>query len=336
MSGKPIDITHDTVDHGASVSAQRIDCEEQAVAPAGLHVKDIPKKLYVNEYEIGKMIDVGSHSNIYTGTHTVSRQEVAVKIQHDNIGQLQHESRVYTHLSGGVGIPSIHWFGMPTTGFQAMVIDLLGPTLEDLFTFCGRKFTLKTVLLLADQLICCLESIHTKSFIHCDVNPGNFLMGTGNCGNQVHVIDFELAKEYQCQKTGLHIQAYETPKSFIGTACYASINAHLGLEQSRRDDIESLGYVLLYFLRGNLPWQDLSAATEEEKHNLILKMKQDISISQLCFGLPSAFSTFIEHSRSLSFEQKPDYSYLRKIFRDLFAAKSFDHDCIFDWTNLKV
>ena len=184
-----------------------------------------------------------------------------VKTKHP---QLHIESKFYRIMQGGVGIPTIKWCGSEGD-FNVMVMELLGPSLEDLFNFCSRRFSLKTVLLLADQLISRIEFIHSKNFIHRDIKPDNFLMGLGKKGNLVYIIDFGLAKKYRDARTHQHIP-YRENKNLTGTARYASINTHLGIEQSRRDDMESLGYILMYFVTGTLPWQGLRAATKQQKY----------------------------------------------------------------------
>jgi serine/threonine protein kinase len=159
-------------------------------------------------------------------------------------------------------------------------------------------------------------------------------MGIGKRGNQVNVIDFGLAKKYRDPKTHLHIP-YRENKNLTGTARYASINTHLGVEQSRRDDLESLGYVMMYFCRGSLPWQGLKAATKKQKYDRIMEKKMTTSTEILCRGFPNEFAIFLNYTRSLRFDDKPDYAYLRKLFRDLFVREGFQYDYVFDWTIFK-
>ncbi|KAI5398768.1 Casein kinase 1-like protein 2 [Lathyrus oleraceus] len=206
-------------------------------------------------------------------------------------------------------------------------------SLEALFNFCNRKLSLKTVLMLADQMINRVGYVHTKSFLHRDIKPDNFLVGLGRRANQVYVIDFGLAKKFR-DSNNQHIP-YRENKNLTGTARYASMNTHLGIEQSRRDDLESLGYVLMYFLRGSLPWQGLKAGTKKQKYERISEKKVSTSIESLCRGYLSDFASYFHYCRSLRFDDKPDYAYLKRLLRDLFIREGFQFDYVFDWTILK-
>lgn len=288
-----------------------------------------------NKYRLGRKIGSGSFGDIYLGTNISTGEEVAIKLEciKTRHPQLHIESKFYRMMQGGVGLPTIKWCG--TEGdYNVMVMELLGPSLEDLFNFCTRRFSLKTVLLLADQLISRIDFIHSRNFIHRDIKPDNFLMGLGKKGNLVYIIDFGLAKKYRDSRTGMHI-SYRENKNLTGTARYASINTHLGIEQSRRDDLESLGYVLMYFNRGSLPWQGLKAATKRQKYERISEKKMSTQIEELCKGYPNEFPTYLNYCRLLRFEERPDYSYLRQLFRTLFHRQGFTYDYVFDWNLLK-
>ncbi|CAM4753757.1 unnamed protein product [Rotaria magnacalcarata] len=288
-----------------------------------------------HKYRLGRKIGSGSFGDIYLGTNIASNEEVAIKLEcvRTKHPQLHIESKIYRMMQGGVGIPLIKWCGAEGD-YNVLVMDLLGPSLEDLFNFCSRKFSLKTVLLLADQMVSRIDFIHSKNFIHRDIKPDNFLMGLGRKGNLVYIIDFGLAKKYRDARTHQHIP-YRENKNLTGTARYASINTHLGIEQSRRDDMESLGYVLMYFNRGSLPWQGLKAATKRQKYERISEKKMSTPIEELCKGFPAEFTTYLSYCRSLRFDDKPDYSYLRQLFRNLFHRQGFTYDYIFDWNMLK-
>ncbi|XP_065301598.1 casein kinase I-like isoform X1 [Dermacentor albipictus] len=288
-----------------------------------------------NKYRLGRKIGSGSFGDIYLGTNITTGEEVAIKLEciKTKHPQLHIESKFYKMMQGGVGIPLIKWCGSEGD-YNVMVMELLGPSLEDLFNFCNRKFSLKTVLLLADQLVSRVEYIHSKNFIHRDIKPDNFLMGLGKKGNLVYIIDFGLAKKYRDSRTHNHIP-YRENKNLTGTARYASINTHLGIEQSRRDDLESLGYVLMYFNRGSLPWQGLRAATKRQKYERISEKKMSTPIEELCRSFPSEFATYLNYCRSLRFDEKPDYSYLRQLLRNLFHRQGFTYDYVFDWNMLK-
>ncbi|KAE9453390.1 hypothetical protein C3L33_14712, partial [Rhododendron williamsianum] len=305
-----------------------------------------------NKFRLGRKIGSGSFGEIYLGSspdYFLLAGSWLFRLYVQNFGtiienvktkhpQLLYESKLYKILQGGSnelssGVPNVRWFGVEGD-YNVLVMDLLGPSLEDLFNFCSRKLSLKTVLMLADQMINRVEFFHSKSFLHRDIKPDNFLMGLGRRANQVYIIDFGLAKKYRDSSTHQHIP-YRENKNLTGTARYASMNTHLGIEQSRRDDLESLGYVLMYFLRGSLPWQGLKAGTKKQKYEKISEKKVSTSIEALCRGYPTEFASYFHYCRSLRFDDKPDYAYLKRIFRDLFIREGFQFDYVFDWTILK-
>ncbi|XP_030841481.1 casein kinase I-like [Strongylocentrotus purpuratus] len=287
------------------------------------------------KYRLVRKIGSGSFGDIYLGINIHNGEEVAVKLESEKARhpQLLYESKLYKILHGGPGIPTMKWFGQGHD-YNIMVMELLGPSLEDLFNFCSRKFTMKTVLMLADQMIARIEYVHVKNFIHRDIKPDNFLMGIGRHCNQLFLIDFGLAKKFKDSRSKQHIQ-YREDKNLTGTARYASINAHLGIEQSRRDDLESLGYVLMYFNRTSLPWQGMKAMTKKQKYEKISEKKMSTPVEVLCKGFPAEFAMYLNYARGLRFDENPDYVYLRQLFRILFRTLNHQYDFTFDWTLLK-
>ncbi|XP_004414714.1 PREDICTED: casein kinase I isoform alpha-like [Odobenus rosmarus divergens] len=286
-------------------------------------------------YKLVRKIGSRSCGDIYLAINITNGEEVAVKLESQKARhpQLLYESKLCKILQGGVGIPHIRWYGQEKD-HNVLVMDLLGPSLEDLFNFCSRRFTVKTVLMLADQMISRIEYVHTKNFIHRDIKPDNFLMGMGRHCHKLFLIDFGLAKKYRDNRTRQHIP-YREDKNLTGTARYASINAHLGIEQSRRDDMESLGCVLMYFNRTSLPWQGLKAATKKQKYEKISEKKMSTPVEVLCKGFPAEFAMYLNYCRGLRFEEAPDYMYLRQLFRILFRTLNHQYDYTFDWTMLK-
>jgi casein kinase 1 len=285
-------------------------------------------------YRLGKRIGSGSFGEIHAGVNLTTGEGVAIKLEQlkTRHPQLIYEAKLYRTLAGSVGVPTVHWYGVDGA-YNAMVLDLLGPSLEDLFNMCNRKFSLKTVVNLGDQMINRIECVHAKNVLHRDIKPDNFLIGLGMKANQVYVIDFGLAKKYRDSKTQQHIP-YREKKSLTGTARYASVNTHLGAEQSRRDDLEAIGYVLMYFLRGSLPWQGLKAKSKRGKYEAICRTKVDTSPQALCRSYPAEFTSYLSYCRGLRFEDRPDYSHLRQLLRDVSTRHGYSNDFVFDWTLL--
>ncbi|KAF8643890.1 hypothetical protein AX16_008906 [Volvariella volvacea WC 439] len=287
-------------------------------------------------YRVGRKIGEGSFGVIFEGTNLLNSQTVAIKFEprKAEAPQLRDECRSYRILAGCTGIPQIYHFGQEGL-HNILVIDLLGPSLEDLFDMCGRKFTVKTVCMAAKQMLTRVQTIHEKNLIYRDIKPDNFLVGRPGtkAAQTIHVVDFGMAKQYRDPKTKQHIP-YRERKSLSGTARYMSINTHLGREQSRRDDLESLGHVFMYFLRGSLPWQGLKAATNKQKYEKIGEKKQTTPIKELCDGYPEEFSIYMNYVRKLGFEETPDYDFLRDLFNKVLKNNGDIDDGVFDWNRL--
>jgi len=210
---------------------------------------------------------------------------------------LIYEAKLYKLIQGHgkncmlnqtfLGIPKIYWHGAEGD-YNIMVMERLGINLEELLIGCNKRFSLCTTLLIAIQILNIIQHIHSRFYIHRDIKPENFVVGRDEKSNRMYIIDFGLAKRYEDPLTNLHIP-YRDNKSLTGTARYASINTHMGIEQSRRDDIESFGYCLVYFLKGALPWQGVYAENKRQKYTKIMDIKVGTPIGFLCNKLPSIF-----------------------------------------------
>ncbi|GAA5871661.1 hypothetical protein JCM3774_003011 [Rhodotorula dairenensis] len=284
-------------------------------------------------FRVGRKIGEGSFGVIFEGQNLLNSQTVAIKFEprKSDAPQLRDEYRTYKILAGSPGVPQVHYFGQEGL-HNVLVIDLLGPSLEDLFDMCGRKFSVKTVCMTAKQMLTRVQTIHEKNLIYRDIKPDNFLIGRPGTktANVVHVVDFGMAKQYRDPKTKQHIP-YRERKSLSGTARYMSINTHLGREQSRRDDLEALGHVYFYFLRGGLPWQGLKAATNKQKYEKIGEKKQTTPIKELAEGFDEEFAIYLNYVRKLGFEETPDYDFLRELFTKVLKNRGEVDDGVYDW-----
>ena len=213
-------------------------------------------------------------------------------------------------------------------------MELLGNSLEDLFQKQHKQFSIKTTCMLGIQMIDRIEWVHNKLIVHRDIKPDNFVMGRGDSAHIVYLLDFGLSKKYWSSHLNSHLK-FTINKKLTGTARYASINALRGCEQSRRDDLEAIGYVLLYFLRGSLPWQGLKMDKKDDRYKKIYEKKKATTAEELAKGFPSEMCEYIKYTRNIDFEAKPDYNYLRGLLKNIMMKNSFEFDYYYDWCREK-
>ena len=286
-------------------------------------------KVFFQKYRTIKKLGEGSFGKVYKAEY--NKVYYAMKFENKSRSQslLESEATIMNYLRGP-NIPNIESFG--TSGdYNILIMQLMDKSLEDLINI-HKNFSVKTVCLLAFQMMNILQSIHDKHIIHRDIKPDNFVMGNSENNAHLYIIDFGLAKKFRSSRT-LVQYPYIKKKKLTGTARYASIHALEEYEQSRRDDLESVGYVLLYFLRGSLPWQGLKVKTKEARYQKILEKKKETTSEELCKNFPEEFQEYVTYTRNLGYTDDPDYDMLKGLFSSLLCDKMGENfDFIYDWT----
>jgi len=280
-----------------------------------------------DNYIITQKLGSGSFGEVYMAEDRKGGYVAAKVEDRKKLPRILNEYKIYNYLykhGFTLGLPKTYEF-IQTADYNIMFMQLLGPSLEDKFNESNKIFSLATVLKLADQLISLIEMLHLANFIHRDIKPNNFLIGY-NDPTQVYMMDFGLSKKYI--KKGVHIPLRDD-RSLIGTARYASINMHLGIEPTRRDDLESIGYMLIYFLKGKLPWQGLKRVKNKDNLEVIGEIKIRTSLDFLCYGIPDCFKEYLIIVRALAFDETPNYDNLRRIFHR--ASIALNITPTFDW-----
>ena len=288
------------------------------------------KNLIFGKYRLTKIIGSGSFGYVYEGINVTDNKGVAVKVEKkDNGLNLLEKESFYLYSLKGIGLPEVISFGY-SGKYNILVQTLLGESLGKIFYKNNNYFSLKDICMFSIQILHRIEYVHSKYIIHRDIKPENFLIGEPD-KYMIYIIDFGLSKKYKSSRTNKHVQ-FRLTKKFTGTARYASINAVRGAEQSRRDDLEAIGYMLLFFFNGGrLPWQGISCKAKAEKYIKIYNMKKNLNFEQFCQNMPKEIITYMNYCRDLEFEQKPDYDYLRSLFENALKYKGISNDLHFSW-----
>ena len=273
----------------------------------------------------------GSFGQIFKGINLKTKEEVAIKIESKNIEtpQLLHESKILKILKDNEGFPKVFLL-TPLDDVLVMVMELLGDNLQKLIkNQPQQKFSLKTTLMLGIQILRRIKTLHENNFIHRDIKPENFTIGLKKMNNTIYMIDYGLTRKY-CDSHKKHIP-YKDKKNLTGTALYASIYTHKGIEQSRRDDLESLGYMMVYFCKGELPWMNVQAKNKAGKYKKIMEKKIEMKPEILCAGLPDEFKEYFKYVRELQFTEEPKYEFLLGLLGNAMKKNNIKNDFKFDW-----
>ena len=279
-----------------------------------------------NKYKLIRKLGQGSFGSIYEAQSNYSNKLYAVKIEDMKQEQfiLEEESAILSYLNIPQ-IPKIKSFGY-SGSFIILVMELLGKSLDKIF----NELPSKKMSIRCYQLLYIFELMHNNNIIHRDIKPANIAIGREEKSKYIYLLDFGLSKKYRSSKTKKHFP-FTQGKKLIGNARYSSINALNGNTQSRRDDLESLGYLLLYLLLGRLPWQGYISHSKEDKYYKIKQIKNQTTPEELCEGLPPQFEEYIKYTRNLEYEQDPDYNYLRNLFLSVLKNYNWEFDYYYDW-----
>ncbi|KQK20699.1 casein kinase 1-like protein HD16 [Brachypodium distachyon] len=297
--------------------------DESTPIPERVHVGNSP--VYITDRKLGK----GGFGQVYVGrrvsggtAHTgPDAYEVALKFEHRSSKGCNYappyEWQVYQSLNGCYGVPAVHYKGRQGD-YYILVMDILGPSLWDVWNSLGQMMSPHMAACIAVEAISILEKLHSKGFVHGDVKPENFLLGLPGSPDEkkLFLIDLGLASKWK-DPAGLHVDYDQRPDIFRGTIRYASVHAHLGRTGSRRDDLESLAYTLLFLIKGRLPWQGYQGDT---KSFLVCKKKMSTSPDTLCNAAPAPFKHLLETVTNMKFDEEPNYAKLISLFDGLIEA----------------
>jgi serine/threonine protein kinase len=293
-------------------------------------IKRTDKNLIFGKFKVTKVIGSGSFGEVYEGYNIIDNQPVAIKVEDKshNLNLLEKEG-FYLYTLKGPGVPEVISFGY-SGKYNILVQTLLGQSLGKIFFEKKHYFSIKDICMFSIQILERIEFVHSKFIIHRDIKPENFLIGRTDAYN-IYIIDFGLSKKYKSSRTNKHIQ-FRLTRKFTGTARYASANSVRGGEQSRRDDLEAIGYMLLYFFSGaRLPWQGVSCKEKAEKYSKIYTMKKELDLEDFCKKMPREIIDYMNYCKKLEFQENPNYAYLRGLFENVLKRMGTSNDLHFSW-----
>ena len=288
-------------------------------------------KTIFNKYKIIKNIGGGSFGFIYEAQSIYSNKHYAIKFEDMREDQfiLEEESLILSYINC-IRVPKIKSFGY-SGNYMILVMELLGKSLDKIFNeLPTKKMSIRCICNIAYQLICILEEIHNNNIIHRDIKPANIAIGLEDKKKYLYLLDFGLSKKYRSSTTKKH-NPFTQNNKLIGNARYSSINALEGGTQSRRDDLESLGYLIIFLLVGKLPWQGKVSHSKEDKYYKIREIKRQTSAQKLCEGLPSQIEEYVKYTRNLQYESNPNYNYLKNLFLNILKKDNLVLDYYYDW-----
>lgn len=285
-------------------------------------------KVFFKKYRVLEKISEGSFGSIYKGICLKTKSLIAIKLEDRSQSNILEKEGYNLVTLKGFGIVELISFGR-SNQYNIMIMPLLGDSIYKIFLDCNKIFTLKDVCLIGLQCLDRIEWIHTKNFIHRDVKPENFLLGRKD-PRIIYMIDFGLSKKYRSERTMKHIQ-FSLTKKLAGTARYASVNALKGFELSRRDDLESFCYMLLFFTLKKLPWQGIKAKTLPRRYKKICNIKELFNIDEYKNIVPLEIIKIFKYVKKLKFDEEPNYDKIRDLFKNLLNKLGYNENETFSW-----
>lgn len=296
--------------------------------------KTFKSKLIFGKYSIKYLISKGSFGEVYLGTNVLNNKDYAIKMERTSKGEslLKEEAYVLLFLKGP-GLPTVITFGI-SGRYHILIENLLGKSIYNIWLEKEKKFNIKDTCMFAIQALERVEYVHSKNYLHRDIKPANFLVGNPD-QSQIYLIDFGNARKYRSSRTGKHLPFSRNYKIY-GTTIFLSLNVLKGIEQTRKDELESLGLVIIYLYKGYLPWSNYKFKDIFQALEKIKAIKENLSMKQLCHGLPIEMFQYMNYIKNMNFEDTPDYRYLQSLFLNILKKIGEKNDLFFSWVDKSI